>query len=161
MATKFEIDDALEACFGGHEDRDCERCPANPELGEGGKCCFADSQQYDPEDDECQGCIHRDDCPEYMEFEEEEEEEEEVRPVRHTFSAARNRVTTAPRRTTVNRSRVQRTLVTSDMRSRQEIGREDKDRQSAGKTFFKDSIWGAGEGFFKQAYEFFRTHRLR
>jgi hypothetical protein len=46
------------------------------------------------------------------------------------------------------------------MDDRAPIGEEDPD-ETAAKRFVKDSTWGGGEGFFRAAYEFFRTHRLR
>lgn len=138
----YEIDRALELCFNGHSDRDCDSCPAHPSNG--GSCCFADPQKYDPGDRECQyTCIHRKDCCELCgEF-------SPPRPVwRPSVSSG----------ATVHASRTATTRPSSDNRigvghaSPAERGRE---------RFFKDVVWGAGEGLFKAGLDFFRSHKLR
>lgn len=66
----------------------------------------------------------------------------------------------APRaRTTTITPNVQKERYIS-MDDRIPIGDENPDETAAGR-FVKDSVWGGGEGFFRAAYDFFRTRRLR
>lgn len=156
--SSFEIDDALDACWNGYKDRDCEECPANPDLGVGGACCFG--RQYDANEAECKPCPHRKDCAEACGVID-GEETAPVRPVVRTYKVP---VAPSPPKTWPlprQDSKIHQILTSADQSQRSDIGYSTKGRGDALDRFFKDTIWGAGEGFFKQAYEFFRTHRLR
>ena len=148
MPNEQEISEALEACFGGHIDRDCDSCPAHPVNG--GTCCFADPNKFDVDDRECRVCIHGNNCCEMC------DPQEEARPPVYTVRPRG----AAPTRQPAGHVAVRTAATPYNMNVRAPVGK-DSERESGRTRFMKDTVWGAGEGFFKQAYEFFRTHRLR
>jgi hypothetical protein len=89
-----------------------------------------------------------------------------VTPSKFTLQARTGAVPpNAPRTSTALTTQPQTTIKEGEYRyipmdNRVPIGDGNPD-ESAGSRFVKDSVWGGGEGFFRSAYEFFRTHRLR
>lgn len=201
-ASLWEQKQITKDCFGGVVERNCARCPASSSRG--GICCFGEPDKHDPEDPDCQECLHFEECRQEVIDTESLQIEEEAKAQNAYFSRFDPRWGAA-RQTKKIRSRPQllrrvvreveeeeetereqlvqiggrKSVITSpeEYKRQKRLVFKEKMRQyaSAGELesaeyektveglfdrFWKDTAWGAGQGFFEMGAEFFRTHRL-
>lgn len=151
-------------CLNGERERDCELCPAHSSRR--GSCCFGIRHEYG--DPDCHACVLEDECQELV-----EERVAINRSPRATVPriiypgrpAAKTTRTVAPG--TPARSRV---VTVQDcgpqlgepLLVQQPIHPEPlklNPNHGLFKRFLVVSSWGAGEGFFEMALNFFRKRR--
>lgn len=70
MVSEVDVNDAMQGCFTGAVDRDCDSCPAHPSAG--GSCCHG--IKFNEDDNECLCCPHTKTCQELCMVEEAPEE---------------------------------------------------------------------------------------
>lgn len=174
FATSEEQRQIIHDCFNGNQERDCDQCPAHSSRVNG-KCCFGNPDEYDDESEDCQQCPHEDDCSGTVAEQLAEEEEAEIerqatlqnrfryrnaRPVARPTKQVPKRENLVQIGALRDRAERRRSLITRQAENK--IQRRDTDREEPQlERFVKDSVWGAGQGFFEMAAEFFRTHRWR
>lgn len=176
-ATSEEQKQIIHDCFNGNQERDCENCAAHHSRANG-KCCFGDEEEYDPDDEDCQRCPFEDDCSlsvaetiakrEHREIEKQAiyqgHQNRRIYPNnKPTYQSNRPRVATVARTQPAERLvqiggiRRRPTVITP---SNQLVQDDRMPGETLFQRFLKDSVWGAGQGFFEMAADFFRTHRL-
>lgn len=174
-AGQYEQRKLIHDCFNGNIERNCSKCPAH-HTRQGGLCCFGDPDQYDGDSEDCQKCDFEEACT-----------QEVIEHEAEAQYAAKNYGWRPPTRTSTSYSRFgapakERLVQIGGLRrgqeqeqSKEEVKRRpsvitpprkmpeaeiERGHESLWIRFWKDSVWGMGQGFFEMAAEFFRTHRL-
>lgn len=159
-ATSYEQKQITHDCFNGNREQDCSICPAHHSRVNG-ICCFGDDDKYDCDDEDCQKCPFEDDCSlKVAEIVAEKEQKEIEKQAiyqgyqrKRTYSAYK--APSAPARPVQIGGNTQRPRIINH-----NVVAELSESETLFQRFLKDSIWGAGLGFFEMAAQFFRTFRL-
>jgi hypothetical protein len=154
----------VEACLNGYREPHCQTCLAAPIRG--GKCCFG--HRHVPGDEECEACALAEECAPLTHGVSKNDARYYPRPVYPTQQPASRPV---PIRTSIppGTATVQRVVQTVDRRTipgpllaQQPIHPEPLQldpEDGMFVRFLKVTTWGAGEGFFEMALNFFRKRR--
>lgn len=162
----------IDKCFNGLRARDCGPCVASP--WNGGTCCFSDENKFNVPEGSCNSCPHLGPCsteiersttrhnPIVSKFARESPlvqiggarpvaVSQPVRPTAVVVQRTIPAVAPAVAPSAAVQPRTAQTAVTTQQYASTE--------ETMFKRFWKDVVWGAGEGATQRAAEFFRRYR--